>query len=299
MRSPRFSGAVAEPVGAGSEPTALVRAGTGRLSAAGLPSPAADARILLAYALGTSPGGLITAAAPTADQTGRFDALIDRRAAGVPLQHLTGEAWFRTVRVEVGPGVFTPRPETEVMTGWAIDRLRAWQAEGRVPVVVELCAGSGAISLAIAAEAPGCDQYAVELSPEAYAYAARNLRGTGIALVEGDMADALPELDGGVDLVICNPPYVPLDAYLGVTEEVRRHEPALALFSGSDGLDALRVLARRGSALLRSGGVLYAEHAEVQHASAPAVFVEHGAWTAVQDHPDLTGRPRFVAATKR
>lgn len=280
-----------------------LRQGAVELSEAGLPSPAVDARILLARVLDCTPGALFLAPDLTSRQSTEYARLVAERAGGALLQHLTGEAWFRTVRLEVGPGVFTPRPETEVMTGWAIEQLQrphlARTGAGPQPVVVELCAGSGAISAAIAAEAPGCRQYAVEVSPEAYAYAERNLAETGVQLLLGDMADALGELDGTVDLVVCNPPYIPLDAYLGVTEEVRRHEPPIALFSGDDGLDALRVLATSAARLLRSGGLVCAEHAESQAASAPGVFVEHGQWHTVRDHADLAGRPRFVTAVRR
>lgn len=293
-----MSGTVA-PVSDWESAAAALRAGTVLLTEAGQPSPRADAHTLLAYAMGRGPAELFTAPAPDPAQREAYTDALARRAQGAPLQHITGEAWFRTVRVDVGPGVFVPRPETEVMTGWAIDRLRELRADGIVPLVVELCAGSGAISLAIAAEVPGCRQVAVELSEEAYAWAERNLAGTGIDLILGDMADALPDLDGTVDLVVCNPPYVPLDAYLYVTEEVRRHEPPLALFSGPDGLDALRVLADTGARLLRPGGLLCAEHAEVQAESAPEVFVRHEAWEQVRDHKDLTDRPRFVTARRR
>ncbi|OYO19462.1 protein-(glutamine-N5) methyltransferase, release factor-specific [Enemella dayhoffiae] len=273
-----------------------------RDAAARLPgeSGAAEARTLLAYALGVEVNRLLLAADPTPEQVRRFGELIERRAAGIPLQHLTGEAYFRTVRLEVGPGVFVPRPETEVMTGWALERISEWRAAGTErPVVVELCTGSGAIALALHTEAPGCELHAVELSEQAYAYAARNLAGTGIDLRQGDLATAFDDLAGAVDLVVCNPPYIPLTAWEGVPAEVRDHDPELALFSGSDGLDAMRVLAVRAALLLRPGGLVCAEHAEVQQHSAPQVFVEHGDFEQVRDHRDLTGRPRFVTARRR
>lgn len=258
-------------------------------------SPATDARLLLAHVLGVAPSALLTATdVPLAAQQ-RLAELVARRVTGVPLQHLTGVAHFRTVSVAVGPGVFVPRPETEVMTGWALERLRGSES----PIVVELCAGSGAISLAIATEAPGCDQYAVEVSEDAVGYLAANLRDTAVMVVPEDMATALPELDGTVDLVIANPPYIPLDAYESVPAEVRDHDPAVALFSGADGLDAMRVVAGVAARLLRPGGVVAAEHAEVQAESAPAVFVRTGEFDEVRDHPDLTGRPRFVTAVRR
>ncbi|HVK45118.1 MAG TPA: peptide chain release factor N(5)-glutamine methyltransferase [Micropruina sp.] len=257
--------------------------------------PAADARLLLAHAATVPLSRLLTIGPLDAATLATFEALVDQRAEGTPTQYLIGRAPFRHVELAVGPGVFIPRPETEVMTGWALDTLRAGVG---TPVVVELCAGSGAISLAIADEFPGIEQYAVELSEQAVAYAAVNLAGTGVRLSQRDMADALPQLNGTVDLVIANPPYVPLDSFDGIPAEVRDHEPAVALFSGPDGLDAIRVLAGVAARLLRPGGWVCAEHAELQHASAPEVFVRHGAFDQVRDRVDLTDRPRFVTARR-
>ncbi|WP_394275873.1 peptide chain release factor N(5)-glutamine methyltransferase [Luteococcus sp.] len=266
-----------------------------RLAAAGTASPQAEARTLVAHVLRIEPNRLLVAPDLDADTIGRLDDLVSQRCDGRPVQHLTGEAWFRTVRLAVGPGVFVPRPETEVMTGWALDRL----AELDCPRVVELCAGSGAISLAIHAEMPTAEQYAVELDEQAHAWASRNLAGTGVELVQGDMAEAFAELDGTVDLVIANPPYIPLEAWESVTAEVRDHDPALALWSGDDGLDATVVVAGVAARLLRPGGWVCSEHAEVQEHSAPQVFVDNGAFTQVRDERDLAGRPRFVTARRR
>lgn len=259
------------------------------------PSPAAEARTLLSHVLGIEPGRLVLADDATDEQAQAFRELVGRRAEGIPVQHLTGEAWFRTVRVEVGPGVFVPRPETEVMTGWALECI----SDLVEPVVVELCAGSGAISRAIAAEHPGARQYAVELDQTAHLWASRNLAGTDVQLVQGDMADAFRELDGTVDLVIANPPYIPLEAWESVAPDVRDHDPALALWSGDDGLDATKVVASVARRLLRPGGWVCSEHAEVQEHSAPEVFVREGAFGQVRDLPDLAGRPRFVTARRR
>ncbi|OYO14384.1 protein-(glutamine-N5) methyltransferase, release factor-specific [Enemella evansiae] len=273
-----------------------------RAAAARLPGVSADAeaRTLLAHVLGVPTTRLVLADDPTADQQALFEELVAERAAGRPLQHLTGAAHFRTVRLAVGPGVFVPRPETEVMTGWALDRLAELRAAGTErPRVVEPCTGSGAISLALHAEAPETELHAVELSEEAYAWAARNLTGTGVDLRQGDMADAFGDLDGTVDLVICNPPYIPLTAWEGVPAEVRDHDPELALFSGTDGLDAIRVLTDVAARLLRPGGLVCAEHAEVQQRSAAEVFLAHGGFDQVRDHRDLTDRPRFVTARRR
>ncbi len=248
--------------------------------------------------LDQEPGQLLLLDGVTdADQT-TYRALLARRADRIPLQHLTGRAYFRYEEIEVGPGVFVPRPETEVMTGWAIEQLRRLAAAGRRPLVVELCAGSGAISRAIAHEVPGVSLHAVEVSEEAAPWAIRNLAGTGVELHVEDMADTLPQLDGTVDLVIANPPYIPLEAYESVDPEVRDHDPALALFSGHDGLDAMRVVARVAARLLTDEGLVCAEHAEVQAEAAPAVFTGAGSYRSVRDHPDLSARPRFVTAVR-
>lgn len=258
----------------------------------------AEARTLLAHAGGLALSELLLRQHVDEATAAVLEDLVGRRLAGVPVQYLTGTAHFRTVSLRVGPGVFIPRPETEVMTGWALDRLAALAAGGRVPRVVDLCAGSGAISLAMASELPGCDQVAVELSEVAAGFARRNLAGTGVLLVEGDMAAALPELDGTVDVVIANPPYIPLEEYESVAADVREHEPTMALFSGHDGLDALRTVAAVAARLLRPGGVVAAEHADSQSDSAREVFTEHGGFVRVRDHRDLAGRPRFVTAER-
>ncbi len=164
------------------------------------------------------------------------------------------------------------------------------------PVVVDLCTGSGAIASAVADEVPSARVHAVELDPAAHGWAARNLAGTGVELRLGDMAEAFEDLAGGVDVVTCNPPYIPLDAWESVAPEARDHDPHLALFSGDDGLDAIRVVAARATRLLRPGGWVGVEHADVQGESAPAVFAGAGCFSDVRDHHDLAGRPRYVTA---
>ncbi|HBX81542.1 MAG: peptide chain release factor N(5)-glutamine methyltransferase [Propionibacteriaceae bacterium] len=263
-----------------------------RWGSAELGSPP-EARTLLAHATGVPVAGLLVLPSvdPAAEAT--YRTLVARRAAGEPVQYLTGVAHFRTVELAVGPGVFIPRPETEVLVGWALDCLAAVPG---TPRVVELCAGSGAISKAIAVEHPGCEQWAVELSEEAVDFAAINLSRTDVVLTGGDMADAFPELNGTIDLVIANPPYIPLTAYEGVAKDVRENEPAIALFSGDDGLDAMRVVADVAARLLRPGGWVGAEHAEVQEESVVRVFTKGRRFLDVRDHRDLAGRPRYVTA---
>jgi release factor glutamine methyltransferase len=264
-----------------------------RLEAAGVASPRFDAEELLAHVLGVSRSRLSLAEVGEA-QREEYRGLVARRAEREPLQHLTGEAPFRHLVVKVGPGVFVPRPETEVVAGWAIDVLRSQDK----PVVVDLCTGSGAIALALATEVPGSVVYAVELDRQAFEWASRNLAASSVTLRQGDAADAFPELDGTVDLVIANPPYIPMAAYESVEAEVRDHDPAMALWSGEDGLDAVRVIERTAARLLRRGGLVVVEHADVQGETAPAVFAATGAWTNVRDRVDLAGRQRFVTAEK-
>jgi release factor glutamine methyltransferase len=263
-----------------------------RLRDAGVPSPEHDAAELLAHALGTDRSRLPLVDDVPPDALERYDVLLARRAAREPLQHLTGEAWFRHVRLEVGPGVFTPRPETELLAGWAVEAAAPLAA----PVVVDLCTGSGAIAKAVSHEVPHARVHAVELDEPAYRWAERNLAGTGVDLRQGDFATAFDDLSGEVDVVVCNPPYVPLEAWESVAPEARDHDPHLALFSGADGLDAIRVLAVRAALLLKPGGVLGVEHADVQGEAVPTVLAATGRWTEVRDHRDLAGRPRFTTA---
>ncbi len=275
---------------------ALVRDAATRLAAAGVESPEYDAAELLAHVLGTSRQQLALVDSVPPARAAAFLALVDRRVSREPLQYLTGSAAFRYLEVAVGPGVFVPRPETELLAGWGVDRARSVTEEGRVPVVVDLCTGSGAIALSLATEVPTAEVHAVELDEPALAWAEANLAGSGVDLRHGDMADAFGDLDGTVDVVLCNPPYIPLEAYESVAPEAREHDPGLALFSGDDGLVAMRVLERVAGRLLRPGGVVGAEHADLQGESAPAVFVAGGRWSDIRDHADLAGRARFTTA---
>jgi release factor glutamine methyltransferase len=269
--------------------SAARREAAAQLREAGVASPERDADLLLAHVLGVALGRL-----PLVDDLGgqeqeQYAALLARRAAREPLQHLTGTAAFRHVELAVGPGVFVPRPETELLAGWAVEQAVLAGREGSRPaVVVDLCTGSG--------EVPEADVHAVELDEGALGWAERNLAGTGVDLRHGDLATAFDDLAGTVDVVVCNPPYIPLEAWESVAAEARDHDPHLALFSGQDGLDAIRVLEQRAAVLLRPGGVVGAEHADVQGESAPAVFSASGRWVEVADHRDLAGRARYLTA---
>jgi release factor glutamine methyltransferase len=225
-----------------------------------------------------------------------YQSLVEQRAARVPLQHLTGVVGFRRLELRVGPGVFVPRPETEFVAGLAIEAARSLTE----PVVVDLCTGSGAIALALKDEVPGATVYAVELGVDAHAWAASNQArlGLSITLVQGDATTAFRELDGSVDVVVCNPPYIPVGME-PVDPEVRDHDPQLALYGGSeDGLAIPRAVAGRAAALLRPGGLLVMEHADTQGETLPKALRDTGAWTEVVDHLDLTGRPRATVAVR-
>ena len=270
----------------------LVADAVRRLADAGVGSPEADAEILLAHVLGIDRSRLVLVDEVADGDRATYDALVGRRAAREPLQHLTGRAYFRHVELAVGPGVFVPRPETELLAGWAVERAGALDA----PVVVDLGTGSGAIAKAVSDEVPHARVHAVEMDEAAHGWATTNLAGTGVDLRLGDLGTAFEELAGTVDVVVSNPPYIPLDAWESVALEVRDHDPALALWSGADGLDAMRVVEARAALLLVPGGVVGVEHADAQGESAPAVFAANGRWADVRDHRDLAGRPRFVTA---
>jgi len=279
----------------------VVRAAVKRLAAAGVASPRHDAEELAAHVLGVPRSRLSLAGPLSEEQHARYTDLVDQRAARIPLQHLTGLAGFRRLELAVGPGVFVPRPETEVLVGWGLAALAGLPA----PLVVDLCAGSGAIALALANELAGRPRmYAVERDPLALAWAQRNAEARiaagdpPVALHRGDVADPalLADLAGTVDLVTANPPYVPAGSVL--EPEVARHDPPAALWGGPDGLDPIRQIERAAARLLRPGGAVAVEHADTQGESVPELFIRAGRWTDVTDHPDLAGRPRLTTARR-
>jgi release factor glutamine methyltransferase len=260
-----------------------------------------DAELLLAAVLGVARSRLLVLDDVTDDAAAQFAALLGQRADRVPLQHLTGRAPFRFLELAVGPGVFVPRPETEQLAGWALERLTG----AGEPVVVDLGAGSGALALSIAHEHPGARVTAVERDPGAIEWTRHNAAtrasagDTPVEVITGDMTDPtlLRELDGTVDLVVSNPPYVPDGAR--VPREVADHDPPLALWGGPDGLEIVRGLVVTAARLLRPGGALGIEHADQQGGSLPALVRAHGGFTDVEDHHDLAGRPRFTTARRR
>lgn len=281
-----------------TELSTAVRRATMTLAEAGVASAPVDALHLAAHLLGldVSDARRLMVLGGTEAPDG-YDDLVAERASRVPLQHLTGRAWFRHLELHVGPGVFVPRPETELLVELALAEL----AGCADPVVVDLATGSGAIALSIKHELPSATVYAVELSELAHGWAAanRDRLGLDVALELADARTAYPELEGQVAVVTCNPPYIPV-GQVPVDPEVRDHDPKLALYGGSaDGLAIPLAMAARAAQLLRSGGVLVMEHADTQGVSLASALAEAGPWGPVVDHTDLGGKPRCLVAVRQ
>lgn len=271
------------------------------LAEAGTASPEVDAVALAAHTLGCSPAEVrrrMVLGEPVDEEfLARYDDLVTGRCARIPLQHLTGTTTFRRLTLRVGPGVFVPRPETEVVAQAAIDEAVGCGAHS---LVVDLCAGSGAIALTVKDEVPQAHVIAVEVDPLALGWAEANREATGldIELVEEDAAAALPGREASVDVVVSNPPYIPT-GMVPVDPEVRDHDPHRALYGGSaDGLRIPLAVAARAAVLLRPGGLLVMEHADTQGEVLPDRLRTTGRWTDLEDHVDLTGRPRYLTARR-
>jgi release factor glutamine methyltransferase len=265
---------------------------TARLRDAGVDSARVDAELLLAHCLGVERTRLSTVDDVDDAAQRDFLAMVERRAAREPLQHICGCASFRYLDVAVGPGVFVPRPETELL----VDAVLPALATVAAPVVVDLCAGSGVLALSIAREVPGATVHAVELQDAALAWLRRNA-GTEIAVVAGDVTDPslLAHLHGRVDAVVSNPPYVPLGT--DVEPEVRA-DPAQAVFAGADGLTLMPAVIARAAALLRPGGVVAVEHDATHGEAVPRMLRQSDLWRDVADHRDLAGLARYATAVR-
>lgn len=270
----------------------VIDAAEAALTEAGVGSPRIDAELLAAHAAGTERGRLLFAeTGPEFEQ--RFGTLVAQRAKRVPLQHLTGTAAFGPVTVHVGPGVFIPRPETEAMLEWAVGQ----RLSGK-PIIVDLCTGSGALALALSKHWPDARVIAVDDSDDALAYARRNTAGTPVELVAADVTapGLLAELDGQVDLIVANPPYIPDGTAL--EPEVAEHDPSHALFGGPDGMAVIDRIVELSARLLRVRGRCAVEHDDTTSACTVEAFTRTGRFGDVTARHDLTGRPRFVTAVR-
>ncbi|MGS2808979.1 peptide chain release factor N(5)-glutamine methyltransferase [Nocardia sp. MW-W600-9] len=278
----------------------LIVAAAARLAEAGVASPMTDAEHLAAHALGVDRMRLALHPMVEPGEVARFDDLVDRRAARIPLQHLTGTAAMGEIDLAVGPGVFVPRPETELLFAWALAWLETLPHD-HPPIVVDLCTGSGALALAIAHARPDAEVHAVELDPAALTWARRNADDrsadgdTPITLHAADVTDPalLTALSGRVDLVVSNPPYIPESAVLD--PEVADHDPHRALFGGPDGLAVIRPMVPTIARLLRPGGATAIEHDDTNGGGVAALLAAAGL-VGIVEHPDLAGKPRFVVA---
>jgi release factor glutamine methyltransferase len=270
-----------------------------QLTLAGVPSPQADATWLLCHAIKADRAELLNRMTfdfgLTDPQLEVFNAALEQRVKRIPLQHITGKAAFRKLELEVGPGVFIPRPETEQVVQYAIDYLKLLPAGGKA---IDLGTGSGAIALAMATEVPQTKVYAVELSEDAYRFAKRNIatHAPEVELRLGAMQEVVFDLVGQLDVVISNPPYIPTNA-IPIDPEVRDHDPELALYGGEDGLDVIRDISGIAAALLRPGGLLVLEHADGQSEQIRELLLDCG-WLNVSAFQDATFRYRTITALR-
>ena len=294
---------------------AVLEAAAARLARAGIDTARHDAKLLLAESAGRSLSDVDKAVlmddafsqfAPSPEARGAFESMLARREAREPLQHIVGHAPFRYLDLDVGPGVFVPRPETELVVQEAIDWITAHGLYS--PRVVDLCAGSGAIGLAIATEVPGAQVWAVELDTQAAQWTRRNMHKVGkrfpdlVANYRLEVADAtcpvtLATLDGTADVVISNPPYIPL-TNVPQQPEVRDFDPDTALYGGSaDGMMIPERIIVRAAALVRKGGLFVMEH-DITQGDRTVALARANGFTEARTHADLTGRPRYLVATR-
>ncbi|GFG75118.1 peptide chain release factor N(5)-glutamine methyltransferase [Mycobacterium botniense] len=264
------------------------------LAEAGIYSARRDAEELAAHLTGTERGRLPLLDRPGDEFFERYHDVVAARCRRVPLQHLTGTAAFGPVTLCVGPGVFIPRPETEALLAWAT----ALPLSAR-PVIVDLCTGSGALAVALAHHWPQARVLGVDDSETALAYARQNAQGTAVDLVCADVTtpDLFPELDGLVDLVVANPPYIPDGSLL--EPEVAQHDPHHALFGGPDGMTVITAVVNLAGRWLRPGGMFGVEHDDSTSGLTVELIGSTGLFDKVVARADLTGRPRFVTARRQ
>ena len=266
-----------------------------------VPSPRVDAELLAAHLLYDGSRSRLQHAALmgerlTPAQVAEYEALVTRRASREPLQHITGSAPFYRLELSVGPGVFVPRPETELLVEEAL-RVLGTRTGKVAPRIVDLCTGSGAIAAAIKSELPNAQVFAVELSEDAIPYTRKNLEPLGVHLVQGDALTALSELAGTFDAVLSNPPYIP-PANVPADPEAALHDPDMALYGGGkDGMQMPSAIAARAFELLTPGGLFIMEHDDTQE-EAVAELLERIGFEGCYPVRDLNNRPRHSVGYK-
>ena len=276
-----------------------IESATNELTSAGVTSPSVDAELLGCFVLGIERSELTMLSLGEElfpeDKIAQFETVVARRVKREPLQHITGLAPFRHLELHVGPGVFIPRPETEQLVEMAIEKVKKLDK----PLVVDLCSGSGAIAISLSTELVDSKVFAVELSEQAFEFLSRNFEKYGLdtkSAKNEDLAKAFDELEGQVDLVITNPPYIP-DSAVPVEVEVQLHEPSLALYGGEDGLDVIRRISERALYLLKPSGLLLLEHSDSQARAISQLLLNQG-WQEIVSSQDLAGKDRMISARK-
>lgn len=281
----------------GSELRRAIDSAAAVLAESGIDSARCDAEELAAHLAGSDRGRLPLLDPPDDEFFGRYRAAVTERARRVPLQHLTGTVQFGPVQLRVGPGVFIPRPETEAMLEWAM--VQDFSGLAAQPLIVDVCTGSGALALALSRHWPAARVVGIDDSETALAYARENATGSAVELVRADVTapGVLAELDGQVDLVVANPPYVPDGTKL--EPEVSRYDPRHAVFGGPDGMSTITAVIGLAGRWLRPDGLFAVEHDDSTSPQTVQVVTRAGCFHDIVARMDFTGRPRFVTARRR
>ncbi|PCC19798.1 peptide chain release factor N(5)-glutamine methyltransferase [Brevibacterium aurantiacum] len=284
----------------------VLRGAAQLLARADVPNPDTDAAALLAHAWGLDASGVarrrLLGDTVPAEVTATFAQLIDRRRQRTPLQHIIGVAAFRHLELQVGPGVFVPRPETELLVTEVLEELER-QQNTHVPFIIDLCSGSGAITLSLATEHRRLRAIGVERDTQALNWSLMNLAAvdlgeSSVDLVSGDattFAEDSPQLWASADVVVTNPPYVP-DTAVPRDAEVREHDPEAALYGGATGLEIPGLIIIQAEKLLRPGGFFIMEHSEEQGPAARELIMSTASLRQAATYPDYTGRDRYTVA---
>lgn len=284
-----------------------------RLKNANVSSPRFDAESLVSFVLKTSRNRVGLISEISDEQYRDIEKLVEKRVRRIPLQHLTGEQGFRHLVLSVGPGVFIPRPETEILVESVIRYIKD-RNQDRI-IVVDFCSGSGAIALSIAKECSNVEVFAIEKSTEAFKYLEINYQkykeeitshNCIVHLIHADInseIEVLNNLIGQIDVVVSNPPYIP-EKMVPKEIEVKDHDPSIALYGGKDGLEIVRVVVQKANKLLKKGGLLAIEHSDLQgnpdnELSVPYILKETDSFEKIEDRKDLNALPRYCVGIKK